>query len=247
MPEPIQGDLKKDRRVRLSSKPLVKELIYGPNISSNILQPLYDSGGLLWPYTPTITDQATVQYDHYEPVHTNQPFAAFKSVAAKQIIVSGTFTAMNQAEARYCIAAIHFLRTITKMFFGVGGEDRTAIDLRGTPPPILLFNAYGTAMFHNVPVIVTTYVVELAQDVDYVEVELDSGVGSSFVTTGFDENGFISAGSGFISSNDSSAWVPSKFNVSVTLEVQNTPDRLRRNFNLNDFRTGKLIKKGGWV
>lgn len=263
MTEPIKGQGGSggfsDRRARISAKPGAVERIYGVKDTNNLLNPLYETGGLLFPYTPNINDSATVQYDYYDPVHTNQPFAAFKSVAAKEITVIGAFTAQNQDEARYCIAAIHFLRTVTKMFFGVGGAgdltSREAIDLRGTPPPILLFNAHGTAIYHNVPVIITTYNVEFPQDVDYVEVLFSNRVGSSDELINLNEftassNRQLEPGNNLTIRSidgDISAWIPTKFTVSVTMTVQNTPDRLRRNFNLNDFRTGKLVKKGGWV
>lgn len=236
-----------DRRVRLSAKPGAKRLIYGPNNPSNILNPLYSTGGLLFPYTPTINDTATVNYEHYDPVHTNQPFAAFKSVAPKDITIIGTFTAMNQDEATYSLAAIHFLRTVTKMYFGLGSEgvdnvfqtfSSDAVRARGTPPPVLLLNGYGTALYHNVPVIVTTYNVELPQDVDYVQVDTTQQGKQVFDPEAETLQVF---------SRDISAWVPTRFIVSVTVQVQNTPDRLRRHFNLNDFRTGRLIKRGGWI
>jgi len=247
-----------DRRARLSAKPKAREQIYGPNVSENILHSIWHTGGLMWPYTPIINDNITVNYESYDPVHTNQPFMAFKSVGAKEIMCSGMFTAQNQEEAEYCIAAIHFLRTITKMFFGVGseGEDtsQAAINARGTPPPILLFNAHGTAMFHNVPVIVTSYSIELPQDVDYVELETSlerrnrqslieapelRGVIDRATSDGREIN--------FREKEGISAWLPTRFNITVNMTVQNSPNRLRRNFNLNDFRTGRLIKRGGWV
>jgi len=243
----------RDRRARLSAKgnTEARNLIYGKNTSENILRPIWETGGLLWPYTPIITDNTTVQYDSYDPIHTNQPFLAFKSVAAKEIMCSGQFTAMNQQEATYCLAAIHFLRTITKMFFGIGGEDQAAIAARGTPPPVLLFNAHGTAMFHNVPVVVTSYSIEFPQDVDYVE--LERSVSNANIRDIFTEEALgIDRESDAFSVNirqqeGITAWIPTRFNVTVNMTVQNTPNRLRRNFNLNDFRTGKLIKKGGWL
>lgn len=241
----------RDRRARLSAKGnnTARELVYGENEPDNILKPLWDTGGLLWPYTPIITDNASVQYDSYDPVHTNQPFMAFRSVAAKEIMCSGQFTAMNQQEAVYCLAAVHFLRTITKMYFGIGGIDQAAKDLRGTPPPVLLFNAHGTGMFHNVPVIVTSYSIELPQDVDYVELERSVITAASRDLLREAANNVLNEASSVASrrSDGITAWIPTRFNVTVNMTVQNSPNRLRRNFNLNDFRTGKLIKKGGWI
>ena len=159
-----------DRRARLSAKPDARKAVYGSNHKSNILHPIWHAGGLLWPYTPIINDNATVNYETYDPVHTNQPFATFKSVGIKDIMCSGNFTAQNEEEGLYCLAVMHFLRTITKMYFGVGGDSK-AVALRGTPPPVLLFNAHGAAMFHNVPVVVHSYMIELPQDVDYINVK----------------------------------------------------------------------------
>lgn len=234
MVEPIAGnqDNIRDRRARISAKPGARDLIYGPNNNNNILKPLWESGGLLFPYTPMINDSATVNYETYDPVHTNQPFAAFKSVAVKEITIIGTFTTMNQQEARQNLANIHFLRTVTKMYFGIKSK------LRGTPPPILLFNAYGTAIFHNVPVIITNYNIELPIDVDYVNIKSDAGL----EINSREENDEVS-----LTFGDITAWIPTRFNITLTMQVQNTPDRLRREFDLDAFRTGKLIKRGGWI
>ena len=258
MVEPIGGgDTNiRDRRARISAKPGAKDIVYGKREDNNILKPLHDSGGLLFPYTPMITDTATVNYETYDPVHTNQPFAAFKSVAMKEITIIGTFTTMNQQEAKQNLANIHFLRTVTKMYFGLKSK------LRGTPPPILLFNAYGTAIFHNVPVIITNYNIEMPMDVDYVNIK--SAAGGTTRTTNelildpnlnpFDvsldlantrREDLVNATEQI--PGDITAWLPTRFTINVMMQVQNTPDRLRREFDLDAFRTGQLIKKGGWV
>lgn len=240
--EPIGGNFGedgiKDRRARLSPKPDAYDLILGPSSSDNILNPIRSTNGLMWPYSPVISDDITVNYDTYDLVHSNQPILAYKNTGLKEIGVSGTFTAQNQQEAKYCLAAIHFLRSVTKMFFGATGENN-ATRLRGTPPPILLFNAYGTAMYHNLPVVVTQCSMELPNDVDYVKVDYDAGVTTTDTTS---EGTLITN----INANQISGWVPTKFNIIARLAVQNSPKRLRR-FNLDDFRQGNLIKKGGWV
>lgn len=255
-----------DRRARISAKPGAKNLIYGLPEKNNILFPLHKTNGFLFPYTPSIFDTATVNYESYDPVHTNQPFMAFKSVAAKEIQITGTFTTMNQQEAEQNIANIHFLRTITKMYFGLGstGESGSAdgVNLRGTPPPILLFNAYGDALYHNVPVIVTTFNIEYPMDVDYVRV-ITRAAGAGTVLTGTrtiersNSDANLNQGQGgeetfpedivTFQTDRAVAWLPTRFIISVQMTVQNTPDRLRRQFNLNDFRTGRLIKRGGWI
>ena len=246
-----------DRRIRLSAKPLAREQVYGPHLDSNILHPLHHSGGLLFPFTPSIQETQTVNYESYDPVHSNQQFLAYNRTPAKEYTISGPFTSMNQDEARYSLAVIHFLRSVTKMYFGVKSDITAnekiidAVKLRGTPPPILLLNGYGTAIFHNVPVVITNYTVEFPQDVDYVEVD-NRTIGNEakqFTIKQVDEitgEEVIVSGVNTVNGNVS-AWVPTQFNITVQITVQNTPDRLRREFNLNDFRSGKLIKRGGWV
>lgn len=223
----IEVSGKLDHRARISAKPGATQQIYG----NGIMKPLYTTGGLLFPYTPTLSDTTSVNYDAYEPVHSNQGFSAFKSRASKEITAIGTFTTMNQDEARVNIANLHFLRTVTQMYFGQNDPNR------GTPPPVLLFNAYGEAIYRNVPVIITNYTFEMPADVDYVQCTTSIVPGESA-----DES------DGSISSDGSAtSWVPTRFSISVQMTVQNTPGRLRKQFNLNEFREGSLIKNGGWV
>ena len=123
-----------------------------------------------------------------------------------------------------------------------------ASKLRGTPPPILLLNGYGTVIFHNVPVLVTNYTVEFPQDVDYVRVDLNRiGLKKTRVDLVGDETHEDPDFTQTVPTGEATAWVPTQFNIVVQVTVQNTPDRLRREFNLNDFRSGKLVKRGGWV
>lgn len=238
----------KDHRVRLSPKPLAAEQILGPRENSNILYPLYSTAGLLFPYTPTISETTTVNYDMHDIVHSNQPIASYKNGGPKELQVSGLFTAQNDRESRYALAAIHYLRTVTKMFFGVGGS---AADKRGTPPPVLMFNGYGTGIFHNLPVIVTSVVLEYPPDVDYVEVNMNTAIrttkSAAMEIDGMETEEISTTTVEVFNGNENiTAWVPSKFNISITLNVQNTPQRLRR-FDLDDFRTGNLVKRGGWI
>lgn len=235
----------KDRRVRLSPKPGAVNAILGEDVPSNILQPLFQTSGLMFPYTPIIQETTTVNYEMHDLVHSNQPIASFKNVGAKELQISGAFTAQNDVESRYCLAVIHYLRTVTKMYFGIGGD---AASKRGTPPPILLLNGYGTALFHNLPVIVTTVNIEYPQDVDYVEVTPIKKIRRVDRTQeiNFDELEEIKIDTSSPGATGASAWIPTKFNIAMTLSVQNTPSRLRR-FDLDDFRTGNLIKRGGWI
>jgi len=174
-----------------------------------ILAPLAQTNGLVYPYTPTIDYSQAVEYNSYDPVHTNQELHSYVRTKAPTINVNGKFSVQNSDEASYAIAAIHFCRTVTKMAFGNSTQ-------AGTPPPVLLFDAYGEYQFHSLNVIMTNFSVEYPSDVDYVKV------------------------------NNSNSYVPSLFNLSISLTVQNTPDKLR-SFSLEQFRSGLAMKQGGWI
>ncbi|MFA5491164.1 MAG: hypothetical protein WC284_18440, partial [Candidimonas sp.] len=42
------------------------------------------------------------------------------------------------------------------------------------------------------------------------------------------------------------AYLPSRFTMSVTMTVQQTPKKLRQEFNYDRFKSGELVKRGGW-
>lgn len=154
-----------DRMVSLRPKPAAANRVYG----NGLLKPLKDVGGLIWPYTPSITYQHPITYEAVSVTHANQDFHIYSRTPAVNLQVSGEFSVQNSQEGAYALAAIHFLRTLAKMNFGE--TDPQA----GTPPPVLLFNAYGPFVFKDVPVIVKDFSTEFPQDVDYVQVNV-SGV-----------------------------------------------------------------------
>jgi hypothetical protein len=248
------------RRVRLRPKPAAAMQVYGSN---GLLQPLRNTNGMVWPYQPVITWAQGVNYSPMELVHTNQDIQAYVNTPSTKLQVAGDFSVQNQQDGIYALAAIHFLRTVTKMHFG--SSDPNA----GVPPPVLLFDAYGQYMFNQLPVIVTNFTVSLPNDVDYVPVDLSniqtySGNQTTTNIPGYSQlqvtpsiNSFInSANSTLIATrmykqdltnvNDGYIWLPSVFNIMVDITVQNTATRLR-SFNLDSFRTGKLMTQGRWI
>jgi hypothetical protein len=217
-----QTTTKFDHRARLRPMPKAEEFVYGErDRNTNILFPLYESGGLIWPFTPSINIQQSVEYTAYQAVHSNQEYKAYSHTPAFSFACAGIWTAQNEQEKAYCLAGLHFLRTVTKMHFGINDKDN-----RGTPPPVLLFSAYGNLMFNDLPVIINSFTVDFTNDVDYVQFQRTVGQQRQTGT----------------------AWLPAKFNVSVQMTVQKTPSQMRNDFNLNKFRTGELLLsgKGGW-
>lgn len=155
----------KDHRVRLKAKPGQEAAVYG----SGPLSVLYNTNGLVFPYTPQIEYAHAAKYSPIPTVHTNQEYNYYSSTTNPTITFSGRFTAQNKAQAAYCFAAIHFTRTVTKMRFGVSDGKR------GLPPPILLLEGYGNFMFNDLPVILSTSSVSLPSGVDYVQVPMTGG------------------------------------------------------------------------
>ena len=155
-----------------------------------IMAPLAQTNGLVFPFTPTIDVNQSVDYSSYDAVHTNQEFMAYTRTKAPVINITGKFTAQNQTEAQYALAAVHFCRVSNKMSFGSGSN-------LGTPPPILLFSAYGEYAFQDLPVIVTGFNTTWPEDVDYIKVP------------------------------NSTTWVPAIFSITLNLTVQNSPAKMR--------------------
>lgn len=180
----------------------------------SILQPLVQQtqNRMIFPFTPTIILGHSANYTTIDLTHTNYPFYAYKNSQVDQITITGDFFNENADDARYWIACIHFLRTMTKMFYG-NGENI------GKPPPISRLNGYGKHVFNNVPVLVTNFTTDLSSDVDYIACNIDGEANyaptqstvtvnltpnyarvshSKFNLTTFANGGFIGRNEGFI-------------------------------------------------
>ena len=129
--------------------------------TSELLKPLSDTGGIVFPLTPSIILQHQASYNPLAMTHSNYPFYAYQHSEVSSFTVVGDFPVQNYEDARHWVATLHFLRAVTKMFFGSGAN-------QGNPPPILKFNAYGDNVFKNVPVVVTNFSCELTNSVDYI-------------------------------------------------------------------------------
>lgn len=153
-----------DHRVTIRPRPNQAEEVY----KSGIMDPLKATGGVIFPYTPMITASFSAEYASYEPAHSIQDYQAYKRTPSPQFTIQGDFTAQTEDEAAYCLAVIHFFRSVTKMYFG-------ASDNVGVVPPVLLLNGYGEYMFNNLPIIVKDYNITLDTQIDYVKVETAGG------------------------------------------------------------------------
>ena len=96
-----------------------------------ILGPLAETGGIVFPITPSVIIQHTANYSQLATTHANYPYYAYQNSEPANMTIVGEFPVQNQSDAAQWVATIHFLRAVTKMFFG--GNDGN----RGNPPPIL--------------------------------------------------------------------------------------------------------------
>jgi len=141
--------------------------------------PLFNStlkttGGMVWPYLPTITVSTKAQYTQLDPVHNNFPFQAYKNSQVDDIQISGEFSCENEQDAYYWIAATTFLRTATKMFYGTGTNV-------GNPPIVCQLNGYGSNIFNTVPVVVKSASFDMKDDVQYIKCQMGAMTQPSWV------------------------------------------------------------------
>jgi len=120
----------------------------------------FDQQGVLFPYTPTISQEMSASYNTLNPTHSNYALHFYKNSSAGPITVTGKFTVQNEKDAFFWVATTHLLRSLTKMRFG---DDPGA----GAPPPVCRFSAYGPYQYQNVPVVIQSFKVDLPDNVDY--------------------------------------------------------------------------------
>ena len=230
-----------DWRVRLSIPPSAAELrsaIFGASTgSSQILDPLRKSDGMFWPLTPSVIIQHSANYNALAQTHSNFPFQAYQNSQVDQINIIGEFPVQNSSDAKHWVATVHFLRTVTKMFFG------KQQDLKGNPPPILFLNGYGDHVFKNIPVIVNTFNVELRSGIDYISTSQPRTFGKSGSTydAAFEDQSYTDRTA---KGENDTTWAPTLSNISVLI----TPVYSRQSvseFSLSEFaKNGQINVRG---
>jgi len=149
----------------------------GPRPFEGIGGPSTHPGGIIFPYTPTISYNNQASYSSLAPTHSNFNNYFFKNAQTGAIQITGKFTAQNEYEASLILAVQHLLRSLTKMRWG---DDIGA----GTPPPVCRLFAYGDSMLNNIPVAVQSWKIDYPDSVDYIGV--GDGIkdyGNNFVPT----------------------------------------------------------------
>jgi len=241
----------KDWRVKLSipnTEPFETE--------SHLIQPLRATNGLVFPYTPTVIMSHTANYNALAPTHSNYPFQVYANSQVDQLVITGDFFVQNGIEAQYWVSALHYLRSCTKMFYGGNSTNQ------GAPPPVVKLNGYGDYVFDDVPVVITTFTVDMPDQVDYISTQVNAGAGTTFTPTDkrSDPSMFgpptretvlgVNPGQFYGDaemSTDYYTWAPSQSLISVTCQPIYSRNQIE-NFSLEDFVNGKYVgQKRGFL
>ena len=260
-----------DWRVRLQLAPAANYLYKAGKDGgeAGILKPLYDTDGVIFPYTPSIETSYNANYEMYDLTHSNFRGYFYKNSRVNDINIRATFTAQDTQEAAYLLAVIHFFRSVTKMFYGAKDA------YRGAPPPLTYLSGLGAYQFNNHPCVVSQFNYSLPPDVDYIRANAPNNYGTNLLTQR-SRTGAIAPTLGSASltrllgtitkppvgatatpptpgmmnqnvNNTSQAtYVPTKIELSITLLPINTRSQVSTQFNMKEFASGALIKGGFW-
>ena len=227
-----------DWAVKLTLPPTTYASLFG---SSPIMdkQTLGIQNGMRWPVTPFINMSHSASYDAKSVIHNNYPYYAYQNSQVDQITISGSFPVNDQKSGLAWLGTLHFLRTVTKMYYGEGLN-------QGNPPPVCRLNGYGDFVYKNVPVIITNFNVELREQVDYIGVTMPTGGLASSTTPPTDPTGMASA-EGSRQAQESSGsvnYVPTDSLIAVSCLPIYSRNKITNEFSLKKFAQGDLANRG---
>ena len=241
--QPANPAASEDMRVRLAP-------LYPADViqAGGLLAPLITTNNsMIFPYTPTINFTQAVNYMDLQLVHSNTDYAAYTRTPSVTISISGKFTVQNQAEGVYALACLHFLRTVSKMYFGENDQQA------GLPPPVLVFSGYGNYMFgtggtQGLRVVLKNHNWSFDDSVDSVSISVPATPSMQPAEGGIPmalQQGVVNPSNG----GAGTARLPALFTLSCELMVIQTPQRMRKEFSFAKFASGALMQSGntGWI
>lgn len=210
--------------------------------SSHPLFPLTLTGGLVFPYTPVISETIGIKYDTTELIHANESIHAYRNSDNIRITLSDcVWTAETFDQAVYTLGVIHFFRSYRLMDFGRGTEAQTKRPGTGRPPSPMWFSAYGSFLYNAVPVLIEKVDFTFPNDVDYVGVPnpgTSAYVNQTIQVVSSSDLGGIN----LLASTGDFTWIPIKFQIgSISMVVQNSVAYWTKKFNLDDFKAGLMV------
>ena len=252
-----------DWRVKLRLAPKADYLYAAP--MPGILKPLKDTGGVIFPYTPSITTSYKANYATADITHSNYKGYFYQGSAVEPVTLSCPFTAQSTVEAEYLLAVVHFFKSVTKMFYGQDPQ-------RGTPPPLVYLTGLGQFQFNEHPCVVQSFTYELPTDVDYIRAYSPNVNNSSMLAQRQASNSTTSGSGGILdglvnrlessglpqggmvakpapptlASTTQPTYVPTKMNITITLLPVQSRQQVSKNFSLRQYANGDLLKGGFW-
>lgn len=251
-----------DWRVRLRLSPKSNYLYNAPS-PGPILQPLKITDGVIFPYTPQIDTAYKANYSNYDLTHSNYRGYFYQNSYVDAINIRAMFTAQDTSEANYLLAVIHFFRSATKMFYG---QDDAA--KRGAPPPLVYLSGLGDFQFNEHPCLIQQFNYTLPSDVDYIRAQSTLIDGQNLVakrdrqtvpnnplsyalqrlaTSGLTKGGMPIRPVGVnVSQLGNPTYVPTKMEISLTLLPTQSREQVSKQFSVEAFANGNLLKGGGF-
>lgn len=255
-----------DWRVRLRLAPRA-DYLYRAAVPGDILAPLAESDGVIFPYTPQISTAYRANYSTADLTHSNYRGYFYQNSYVDAVTLRCPFTAQSTAEANYLLAVIHFFRSVTKMFYGQDPH-------LGAPPPLVYLSGLGQYQFNENPCVVSSFEYNLPSDVDYIRAGSSnmnqtnmqnlrprqtggtSSVGAFGALLGGALDRLTAAGvnKGAVNSTPPTpnfglgnpTYVPTKMEISITLFPMQSRAQVSQQFSVRDFANGKLLKSGGF-
>ena len=247
-----------DWRVTLRLAPGATYLYNAPD--AGLLQPLKTTNGVVFPYTPQITNSYKANYSNYDLTHSNYRGYFYQNSYTDAVTLNATFTAQSTSDAAYVLAVIHFFRSVTKMFYGQDTQ-------RGSPPPLVFLSGLGDYQYNNHPCLVSQFNYTLPNDVDYISSGTPNNLGlnlqplQNLYSTTLNAvsptvtrlaAAFLPAGAQnampapLQSLLNNPTYVPSKLDVQITLFPVQSRQQVSTQFSLKGFANGQLLKGGFW-
>ena len=226
-----------------------------------LLAPLKVTNGVVFPYTPAISTNYKANYSNYDLTHSNYRGYFYQNSYTDAVTITATFTAQSTSDAAYVLAVIHFFRSVTKMFYGQDSQ------YRGSPPPLVFLSGLGDYQFNNHPCLVSNFNYSLPADVDYISSGSPNNLGlnlqplqnlfsttlntitptvqrlaSAFLPPGA-QDALPAPLQGLL---NTPTYVPTKMDMVLTLLPTQSRSKVSKQFSLQGFANGNLLKGGFW-
>lgn len=249
--------------------PKSKDLITSDSLFRGFLRSqLGKAQGLIFPYTPKITMNYSINYEKTDFIHSNLSFNSYKNSPPPTISLNAKFTADTKANAIHMLSAVWFLQACSKCDTGLNtmckGDNKNTANRSGAglPPPVLYLNGYANLM-DNIPVIIEGFTVDYPDDIDYVRLDLQMAINKPKQRTFKDPlaeslkqtNPLLDDNFSFFTSENAKGvpddrysiltfWLPMTMSIPINLRIQPNIAQDIKTFSLDAYKSGVLKNTG---